>query len=294
MKCRAKRFLRLIEREYLNIVLENPFKQNGKTLFFIWIIIIVVIIFSFYIAFVKKVLLLLLISMLLVTGLCFQKNESVIRKIIDKRFCEYVKKDIETLEEKVQIGKDMIGLNTFFCSLISPLVLGIVYFVFPNLVLNLFNETEAKIFVLCAVAMISISVLIVFLMPNYKYYTLLKLRVDKEKADKQRRIDSFVEAFLRQYSSQVKDIAIECMNDESVNVYYIIGSLNRNSVHSAYDVAVAIEYRDGNYDGAKIDELRKCIEKADIPYRVQVIDMRYISFSARQEISKLWIYKWFT
>lgn len=105
MKCRAKRFLRLIEREYLNIVLENPFKQNGKTLFFIWIIIIVVIIFSFYIAFVKKVLLLLLISMLLVTGLCFQKNESAIREIIDKRFCEYVKKDIETLEEKYRLGK---------------------------------------------------------------------------------------------------------------------------------------------------------------------------------------------
>lgn len=83
------------------------------------------------------------------------------------------------------------------------------------------------------------------------------------------------------YIDRIRRMVLDFLADTSARVY-LFGSWARGMQRRGSDVDVAVD--GGNAD--KISALKELLEDSTIPYRVDVVDMRFASESLRREIRK--------
>lgn len=88
----------------------------------------------------------------------------------------------------------------------------------------------------------------------------------------------------KDYLSILRKHVLQKMQNENVKIY-LFGSWARGIQRDSSDIDIAIEYKSEEKYG-KIGELRESIEESNIPYRVDVVDMRRISKDFAKKIRK--------
>ena len=83
------------------------------------------------------------------------------------------------------------------------------------------------------------------------------------------------------YIEKIRRMVLDFLSGTSERVY-LFGSWARGTQRCGSDVDVAI---DGG-SAVKIGALRELLEESTIPYRVDVVDMRFASERLKQEIRK--------
>ena len=83
------------------------------------------------------------------------------------------------------------------------------------------------------------------------------------------------------YIENIRQMVLDFLADTPDRVY-LFGSWARGTQHRGSDVDIAI---DGGSRG-RIGALRELLEESTIPYRVDVVDMRFASDSLREHIRK--------
>ena len=94
------------------------------------------------------------------------------------------------------------------------------------------------------------------------------------------------EVFLQNdiYLEKIKKLTLNFMKNEPLKIY-LFGSWGRGEQNKSSDVDIAVEYNTKS-DRTKIALLRELFEESAIPYRVDVVDLQFVSDTLRKEILK--------
>ncbi|MBI4656596.1 MAG: nucleotidyltransferase domain-containing protein [Elusimicrobia bacterium] len=86
------------------------------------------------------------------------------------------------------------------------------------------------------------------------------------------------------YLEQIKDLVLRFLNREKVRIF-LFGSRARKDNYLSSDVDIGIlPY--GSFDENKMVLLKEKIENLNIPYKIELLDFRYVSKDFKKEAFK--------
>lgn len=86
------------------------------------------------------------------------------------------------------------------------------------------------------------------------------------------------------YLKKIRQTVLDFMKDEPAKIY-LFGSWSRGEQRKNSDVDIAIEYSTQS-NRQKISAMRELLEESSIPYRVDVVDLKFSSPALVEEIKK--------
>ena len=86
------------------------------------------------------------------------------------------------------------------------------------------------------------------------------------------------------YLEKIRLLTMKVMNGENTKIY-LFGSWARGTAKHHSDVDIAIEYKEAS-NKRKIADLREILEESNIPYSVDVVDMKFAAEDLCREIKK--------
>ncbi|MBR6013412.1 MAG: nucleotidyltransferase domain-containing protein [Selenomonadaceae bacterium] len=88
----------------------------------------------------------------------------------------------------------------------------------------------------------------------------------------------------KKYLEKIRQMILDFMKDEAAKIY-LFGSWARGEQKKSSDVDIAVDYF-GKYNRKKFSDLRELFEESSIPYRVDIVDLKFSSAELLDKIKK--------